>query len=267
MNRLMSWVKRSLLASMGIGLLLTSSVAHAQTVDDLVQKGRVSIGVLTGVPPYTGVDSNGKDDGFHVDVAKLIAKYLGVEVDIVPVTNASRIAALQSGNVDILVAHMGPTPERAKSVMFTMPYAGYNMSIIGKKDVDMKDTAALAHKRIAVPRGGVQDVALTALKLDGLEIVRFDDDATAIQAALSGQVDGVSIGDTVANMIIKQNPGANLEVKFPLFWQGFSIGVRKDAFDLRQWLNNFVYYTKLSGELDASHQKWIGVPLGDLPSF
>lgn len=42
--------------------------------------------------------------------------------------------------------------------------------------------------------------------------------------------------------------------------------VRKGSYELQQWLNNFIYYVKLNGELDAISRKWAG-PLPNLPVF
>src|SRR5690606_11347979 len=81
-------------ASMGLAaaLLLPPAVASAQTIADIEAKGRVAIGVLTGIPPYDTVDASGNTDGFLADLARAVAKGLGVEVDLVPVNNASRAA-------------------------------------------------------------------------------------------------------------------------------------------------------------------------------
>ena len=43
--------------------------------------------------------------------------------------------------------------------------------------------------------------------------------------------------------------------------------VRKDAFELRQWLNTTISYIKLNGELDAIAKKWTGSVLPSLPVF
>ena len=56
-------------------LLLTSAVvAHAQTTAEIVKRGKVRIGVLTGSPPMGMVDSTGNPIGYDVDMANLIAK-------------------------------------------------------------------------------------------------------------------------------------------------------------------------------------------------
>ena len=259
------WLRLAVLVVTAVMTLGT--VAQAQTVADIVKKGQVSIGILSGAPPYSSVDANGNNVGYHVDVANLIGKYLGVKVNIVPLTNANRVAALESGKIDIQVAQSSPTPERAQAVMFTSPYGGYDMSVFAKNSTVIRSADDLKGKRVSVPRGGVQDIALSGLHIPGLEVVRYDDDATAIQALLSGQADACAQGATIIAMIIKDQPNANLEIKFPLFFQTFSIGTRLDSFQLHQWLNNFIFYVKLSGELDAIHRKWIGVPLPNLPVF
>ena len=97
--------------------------------------------------------------------------------------------------------------------------------------------------------------------------VRFDDDATATQAMIAGQVDATATPNTIANELMKQRPEANLELKFTFTQQPNSIAVRKDAFELKQWINNFLYYVKVNGELDEIHRKWIGSPLPELPVF
>ena len=91
-------------ASIGALALMPFGAAQAATTTEIVQKGSVTIGVLTGIPPYTTVDSSGNPDGFLVDIARDIAKDLNVKLDIVPVNNSSRAAALQSGRVDLRFA-------------------------------------------------------------------------------------------------------------------------------------------------------------------
>lgn len=245
-----------------------ASTASAQTVDEIVKRGSVVIGVVSGVPPFGVVDQQGKAQGYDVDVANLIAKYLGVKAEIMPLAPPARIPALQAKRVDFLVATLGPTPERAKTVMFTMPYSAFQMSIMAPKSLPAQSLDDLKGKSVAVPRGSPQDTRLTALAASlNLSIKRFDDDATAAQAVFSGQVDAAALPNTTINDIVKQNPSGNAELKFSFFQQPNSIALRKEQFDLLQWLNNTIYFMKNSGELDEIHRKWIGTPLPELPVF
>ena len=271
----MSWIgflKRSA-AVMAMGAV-TATVAMsvaAQTIDDIVKKEKITIGVLTGIPPYDVIDASGQTDGFLVDIARDVAQNLKVKLEIVPVNNASRAAALESGRVDMLIAHMTATPERAKLFLMTNPYGAYDMRFVARKDMPLNKLADLAGKRVSVPKGSTQDVAVSGFDIKGLQVVRFDDDALAMQALISGQVDATAAVATVANDVIKKRNLTNLEVKtaVPLFTLYWSMAVRKDATQLHQWLNNFIYYEEVTGRLNALHQKWVGVPIpgGKLPTF
>ena len=58
-----------------------------------------------------------------------------------------------------------------------------------------------------------------------------------------------------------------MALKFMFSKQPNSMAVRKDAFELHQWLNNVIYYIKLNGELDEIARKWVGSPLPEMPVF
>jgi polar amino acid transport system substrate-binding protein len=248
-----------------------AGTAMAQTTADISAKGRIAIGVLTGIPPYDTIDASGKTDGFIVDLARQVAAALEVEVEIVPVNNASRAAALESGRVDMLIAQMTATPARAKTFLMTNPYGAYEMRFVAGKDTKITSLEDLAGKRISVPKGSTQDIAVSGYGIKGLEVVRFDDDALAMQALISGQVDATAAVAAVANDVIKKQNLSNLEVKsdLPIFTLYWSMAVRKDATELLQWLNNFIYYQEVTGNLGALHEKWIGIPIpgGKLPTF
>lgn len=252
-------------------LLLVAAVAgaaSAQSIDQITKKGEVTIGVVTGVPPFGSINPNGDTVGYDVDVANLLAKDLGVKVKIVPLTPPARIPALISGKVDILVATLAPTPERAKSVMFTMPYSAFQQVILAPTSAQESSLKDMVGKNIGVPRGSPQDVELTRIAPKGTKIVRFQDDATAAQALFSGQVDAIAIPNITANDILKKrNQGDNYQIKFAFSTQPNSIAVRSDAFQLHQWINDFLYNVKLNGKLNAISEKWIGTPLPDLPVF
>ncbi|HWJ87791.1 MAG TPA: transporter substrate-binding domain-containing protein [Pelagibacterium sp.] len=252
-------------------MLALPGAANAQSIAEIEAKGRISIGVLTGIPPYDTVDASGNTDGFLVDLARDVAANMGVELDIVPVNNASRAAALESGRVDLLIAHMTATPERAKMFLMTNPYGAYEMRFVAAKSMQLTSLDDLAGKRVSVPRGGTQDDAVSGYDVEGLEVVRFDDDALAMQALISGQVDATAAVATVANDVIANRNLDTLEVKsdVPIFTLYWSMAVRQGSTELHHWLNNFIYYTEVTGRLDELHEKWIGVPTpgGKLPTF
>ncbi len=264
--------RRAALGALALGgaataALAASSAAQASTPDEFTARGVMKIGVVSGAPPFGIIDEKGAPAGYDTDVAGLIAKYMGVKAEIVPLVPPARIPALQSKRVDVLVSTLAPTPERAKTVAFTMPYSTFRLSILGAKNLEAKALTDLKGKKIAVPRGTTQDTALTRMALPGTSLVRFDDDATCAQAVFSGQVDAAAMPDTAVMQVMEKNAGANAEFKFAFALQPNSMAVRKDQMELHQWLNNTIWWLKNSGELNEVSQKWLKTPLPDLPVF
>jgi polar amino acid transport system substrate-binding protein len=252
-----------------VGLACSAAVpADAQTVTEIIKRGKVKIGVLIGAPPYGSVDSQGNAVGYDADVTVLIGKYLGVPVEVVQLTPPARIPALEAGKVDFLVSTLAPTPERAKTVMFTIPYSAFQVGIYAKKSLAVKDWADLKDKKVGVIRGSSLEIEFTKRQKElNLNILFFEDDSTTMQALFSDQVDAVAEPDAQANAAIKARNATDSEVKFFFGIQPNSIALRKDAWELHQWLNNTIYFMKNQGELDAISRKWIGGPLPALPTF
>ena len=254
------------LAALGLGAALTvfAPFAAAQSVADIKKKGEITIGMLVDFPPYGTTNAKNEPDGYDADVAKLLAKEWGVKANIVPVTGPNRIPFLLTNKVDLLVASLAVTPERAKQVQFSKPYAAASIVLYGDKKAELKAPADLKGKRVGVARASTQDVALTAVAPEGTEIRRFDDDASAMQALLSGQVDAIGCSTTVAAQIAKRAPANAFENKFLLRQQVMGVAMRPGQDELLKTVDDFVARNTANGELNKLYQKWLQT---DLPKL
>jgi polar amino acid transport system substrate-binding protein len=248
-----------------LGLAAMPRPAVAQNVDDILKRGKVLIGVDTANPPFGAVGKDGEPEGYDPDVARLVGKYLGVPVEFVPATPQNRMGYLLTNRVDMIM--LGITPERARQIWFSMPYATEAAVLVGAGALQVKTLADLAGKRIGVPRGAMQDIVLSQSAPPGATLMRFDDQATAVQALIAGQVDLAGTGMLQYRIINRDDPGKNYETKLILRPLHFGIGIRRGNSDLLQFLNTVVYAIKNNGELEAISQKWRGLPVGDLPVF
>jgi polar amino acid transport system substrate-binding protein len=262
--------RRHLLAATAAFSLIASlaswaPAAQAQTVAEIKSKGTINIGMLVDFPPYGTVDSSNQPDGYDADVAKLLAKDLGVKVNIVPVTGPNRIPFLLTNKVDVLVASLAITPERAKQVQFSRPYSAATIVLYGAKKANIKGAPDLKGVRIGVARASTQDTAVTAIAPEGTEIRRFDDDASAMQALMSGQVDAIGCSTTVAAQIAKR-AGDAFENKFVLRQQFMAVAMRQGQPDLLKGMNDFVAKNTANGELGKLYVKWLQTELPALPA-
>ena len=251
------------IAALGLGatLSLLAPFASAQTVADIKKKGEITVGMLVDFPPYGTMNTSNQPDGYDADVAKLLAKDLGVKLNLVPVTGPNRIPFLLTNKLDLLVASLAITPERAKQVQFSTPYAAATIVLYGDKKANIKAPADLKGKRVGVARASTQDVALTAIAPEGTEIRRFDDDASGMQALISGQVDAIGASTTVAAQIAKRVPANTFEDKFILRQQQMGVAMRPDQAELLKTVNDFVAKNTANGELNKLYQKWLGTDM------
>lgn len=252
--------------ALGAALSTIAPPAGAQTVADLKKKGELTVGLLVDFPPYGTVNAGNQPDGYDADVARLMARDLGVNLKLVPVTGPNRIPFLLTNKVDLLVASLAITPERAKQVQFSQPYAAATIVLYGSKKASLKAPADLKGVRVGVARASTQDVALTATAPEGTEIRRFDDDASAMQALLSGQVDAIGCSTTVAAQIDKRAPANAFENKFVLRQQVMGVAMRPGQAELLKTVDDFIARNKANGELNKLYRKWLETDLPSMPA-
>ena len=168
-------------------LVSTASTGNAQTPASIKEKGTLVVGVQADQIPWGFIDEKGQNAGYDVEIAKMVADELGVKIEYVRVTVASRIAALLTGKVDLLAAVMGMYPDRAKVIQFTKPYSKHDIIVIGKKSDVIKDMADLAnppHRRDASGRAGYRDYEVGAPQHANSEVRRrFNGDPGACVGA------------------------------------------------------------------------------------
>ena len=254
------------LAALGLGALLTTTApfATAQSVADIKKKGEISVGLLVDFPPYGTTNASNQPDGYDADVARLLAKDLGLKLNLVPVTGPNRIPFLLTNKVDLLIASLAVTPERAKQVAFSKPYSAATIILYGSKKASIKSAADLKNYRVGVARASTQDVAVTSSAPQGTEIRRFDDDASAMQALISGQVDAIGCSTTVAAQIAQRVPADTFEDKFVLRQQEMAVALRPGQDELLNTVNDFVARNTANGELNKLYRKWLS---RDLPAM
>ena len=252
--------KFATVALLGAGLLGAAS-ASADALADIQARKKVLVGIDLGIAPFGMTDEKMQPQGSDVDVARQVAKDMGVELEIVPVTGPNRVPYLMTRKVDMVISVFSITPEREKVIAFSKPY-GVNQLVLGApKSVALKDVAELAGKRVGVVRGNLQDTVLTATAPKDAKIVRFDDDATVATALTSGQVDAIVTPRTSLTTIAKSSPAKAIEVKQVLKSQPYAIGLRKEDTALRAALDKWIDANMKNGQLGAIYEKWLGVPL------
>lgn len=254
-------LKLSLIAA---ALALSFGAAHARSLEEAKASGKLIVGIQADNCPWGCLGSTGEAQGFDAEIARAFAAHLGLEAEFVPMAVANRIPALTTDKVDVLIASLGITAERAQSVQFSQPYAENTLFVTAAKSTDLPDLAALADKSVGVPRSTPMDTILTAEAPSETTIQRFDDDAANIQALVSGQVEAVGSNQFYIQRLEAARPG-EFENKFPIgaLYQG--IASRLGESDWNAAANEFLDSFTASDGFDAAYAEWLQVPVPQLP--
>lgn len=254
------------LAAVALFATLTGSLAHAQTaLDDVMKAKKITIAIPTDFPPYGFVGTDMKPQGLDIDMATYIAGKLGVAVELAPVTSANRVAYLQTKKADLVISTLGKNPEREKVIDFTSAYSPFFQAVFAPKSMAIKSFADLAGKTVGVTRGAIEDQELTKLAPATADIKRFEDNNVTVSSFVSGQVQLIATGASVAGNLMAKNPQLNTEYKLLLKDSPNFIGVAKGEDKLRTKVNEIIAEGKKAGDLDKMAVKWLGRPAGDLP--
>ena len=256
-------ISRRLIAGLALAALsLTSAPVHADTLDNIKKAGKVRIAIDTAIPPFGMTDEKLQPAGSDVDTAQLLARDLGVSLEIVTTTGPTRIPMLQTDKTDLVVSTLSITPDRAKVIDFSIPYADHPSVVASLSTVPLKEIADLTGKKVAVVRGTTQDSDLTK-QAKGAQIVRYEDDATMAVAVASGQADILATARSLLPAISKKNPARTVEPKITMQTNWLAIGVRKDEPKLLAWINDWVKTNLKNGKLAAIYKQYHGV---DIPT-
>jgi polar amino acid transport system substrate-binding protein len=248
-------------AAAAVLLLHIGATARADVLDEIKQAKKIRIAIDLGLPPYGMTDAQMQPTGSDVETARLLATDFGVAFEYVPTTGASRIPALQTGKADLVISTLSVTPERAKVIEFSVPYAPLRTVIAGIKAVDVNTLADLDGKTVGTTRGTTHDTYLTQ-HAKGAKIVRYEDDATEAQAFVSGQVDVLSTAELLIAPIGRRDPNRQLELKFVLETHKLAVGMRKGETRLIEAVNAWVRQNLKNGKLNAIYRQFHG---NDLP--
>lgn len=227
----------------------TSSTEESEKVLELV------MGTSADMPPFEFYEAS-EIVGYDIDIAKAIAKELGVKLLVKDMDFSALIPSLQSGRVEFVMASMTPTPEREKSVSFSEPYLTLPLAAVTLEQDAITTQKGLSKKRVGVQLGSTHEqfAREVASRDDTVKVRSLNKLAEMVQELISGRLDVLIMETKTAKSFQQVNPDlkvAALEDNTV----SFAIAFPKES----KWIekaNKAIENLQLSGRLDEIRARW-----------
>jgi glutamine transport system substrate-binding protein len=222
----------------------------------------LKVGTEPTFPPFQFTDEKtGKIDGFDIALITAMAEKAGYEVEITSVAFDGLIAALQSGNIDIVASAMSITPEREKSVKFSDPYidAGLTIAVTQNNNV-IKGEADLKGRVVGVQIGTTGAEKANELKASGMvkDVKTYNTIDVAFLDLLNGAIDCVINDGPVNEAYMNKNQGKIKIVGDTLVSDQYGFAVAKGNDKLIGELNKALKELIEDGTYDTLVAKYFG---------
>ncbi len=221
--------------------------ASESRLDKVLAAGKITNVCEPYFAPYEFIDNtkSGQEQfrGADMELARYIAKELGVELEIVPLEWSAVLTGVGAGKYDMAVAGMAYTPERAETMAMSKVYkpgGDQGLLVPADKVDEYTSLADFAGKKVGFQSGTVQEQNVLT-QLPDSEPVTFDIIQNAVLALDSGKVDAVSVSIANGEMFVSTNPKLAVStVQFDNSQNGNVIGFPKGETELVDAVNKII---------------------------
>ncbi len=233
------------------------------TLNQIVQAGELRVGLEPGYMPFEMKDKKGRIIGYDVDIAKAMAKAMGVKLKIIPTAFDGIIAGLITNKFDIIISAMTITQERNLKINFSDPYIVVGQTVLLNKSLEKEIKVAknLDNEKYTVVAKLGQTGEIVARKFfKKAKVITFDTESEAVSEVLNGKV-AAFVNDQPYNAMFMDSKGRGklVHLDTPLTYEPLAFAIRKGDPDFLNWLNNFlrqIKEDKIINLHERLYQKW-----------
>jgi polar amino acid transport system substrate-binding protein len=205
---------------------------------EVKQRKRWRIGVKCDFPPFGYIGADGKKGGYDVDVARRFAQIAFGKTNRVSlecVTTPSRIPALMSKRVDIIISTLTYTAQRDEQIDFSIPYYDATGRLLVRNDTSIPSLSALSGKTVVTTRGSIYDRWVRNC-FKSTQLLVLDSTTSATLALKDRRADTFMFDDALLLGIAANDSQLKLTTQkfLNLPW---GIGIRQGETDMKAWVD------------------------------
>lgn len=213
-----------------------AKAASSSSVSAIKKRGVLRVAVFGDLPPYGWVNKNGKRVGYDVELARQMAKDMGVKVKFVQVNANNRVDTLNSNKADIVLANFTVTPDRKQVVDFAKPYMKVSVGVVSPKKKAVTKVGQLKGKKVIVTKGTTAENYFTS-KQKGISLLKFDSKTQQFNALKNNRAAALADDNSYLYAWVKKNPKYTVGIKSIGPKQYIAPAVKKGNKSLLNWSN------------------------------
>jgi len=226
----------------------------------ILKRGEIRIGMTGNQPPFTMKAKNGELIGYEVDLAKALAKNMGVKLKLVELPFSDLLGALKGGKIDAVMSGMTMTPERNLEVLFAGPYILSGKSILTKSALISEISAAggtTEKKYRIVSLKGSTSVEFVKNFMPKHELILIDNYNSGVEMVLNDKADAMVADRPICVVTMMKNQGKDLVISDkPLTIEPIGMALPSDDPQFLNLVENYISSLQLSGTLPLLEKSW-----------
>jgi polar amino acid transport system substrate-binding protein len=241
-------------------LFFMAPIKADDTISQILKRGVLRVGLEAGYVPFEMKDKQGRLIGFDVDLANMIAREMGVKVELINTEWDGMIPSLITRKFDLVAAGMTLTQQRNLKVNFSDPYIEIGQTVLIRKDLakTIKSYKDLNQAKWKISSKLGTSGELAAKKyLPKAQYRAYQTEQEAVMEVVNGRVDAF-VYDAPYNIIYAGGKGKGTIHHLPetFTYEPIAFAVTKGDPDFLNWLNNFIRQIKKDGRYQKVYEAW-----------
>ncbi len=232
------------------------TTASTDYKDALADK-KLIVGCDTSFVPFCFPDDSNQYTGFDIDMLAAFSDYLGFEYELQPMDFTALLMSVQTSKIDMAVAGITITEDRAKVMDISDPYYDAGLQIFVKEDSDITSLADLEGKTLAL-KEGTASIQFVADNVKNCTVTSFPNVESAYLEVERGAADAVIFDSPNMKYYLSQNPDSGCKVVGDLM-DGCQYGAMlQKGSEYTEYINAALAALKADGTYDTIYEKWFG---------
>ena len=265
--------KRRGLVGFLIGIACLSAAAAPPTLDKIAKSGSVVLGYRDAAAPFAYLDENKRPVGYSLDICLKIVdaikrdlKRNDLAVKYVPVSAATRLTALTSGEIDLECGSTTSTAERRKQVASTIPTFVAAVRLLAPSKSGIKSIYDLGGKTVVTTKSTSSEALFNDLNKNHTlraNLVLGKDHNESFALLEAGKADAFMMDDVLLATLraSSKDPDKYALTRDPLTIEPLAIMLRKDDAAFKKLVDSELHRAITQGEINTLYRKWFESPI------